>query len=639
VATIKVRSIRGRGWGFLALLVAAGCGSSKNAPTGADAGAAGHVEPSGAGAPSAGAGGDSQEPSAGASAGGTSGAGGEGGSAVGGAGGTVDPCSDGDGVYEGSLEVKGDLAALECLTVVHGDLVIRLGADAPASVENLLLVTGTLSLRNEDDGSGQPLRFELSALSQAGALSIRGLSGVETLAFPALDAVGGDVEFGSNEALAAVDATTLPVLERIHGDLLIGPCRVGGNAPSQTFTCRDNPSLESVELPALTELRDLIVGESTALRTVSAPRLELGRNVQAAQCLPLHNELLDRYGDDYCSTATTLSELSLPMLRSAEAVELMELAQLTHVDLAALESCASITISSEADENVIALELSSLTELDHLYSSEVVETALPLLQTATSLDLPVRGDLNLPELFSVVFLHLQATTALDFDCSVKLPALGSSYPTLALTGEFEAVTCASVTTIDALRVLYGPATSIAFPSLGSAGELSFSGLDELAALDFPVLRAADTISLGSLAALPGIEFPALEEVDVSFDAINVGSTALRAPLLERVDATLMVANAPALTELALPALEEVGGTFILSNVDALTALAVPALVSAGGLRIADNATFSSVDAPALTTLGELNAENNVSWLECNIETLADDFGIECECSGNATCAE
>jgi hypothetical protein len=645
------RVTRRTGWGFGFLLFAVGCSSSSGDLTDFDAaGASGDAEAAGAGGSPvepegvAGSGGVvDQEPNAGASSGGAdAGAGGAGAGAGGadaGAGGVPsDPCTDADGIYQGSLEVGGDLRGLECLTQVNGDLVIRLGADAPETVLGLQVVTGRLALRNEGSGAGRPTSFELRTLERAGSLSVRGLTEVASLAFPALVSVGGDLEIGSNQALLAVDGDTFPELHTVEGDLLIGPCSVGGQAPSETFTCRDNPALARVELVALETVRDLVVGESSALVTLSAPELGELRDLRVAQCLPLHNEQLDRYGDDYCLPVPSIVEVLLPTVSAAERLELMQLSSLARVDLGALANATSLSVSSEggdyADE--LAMDLGSLARIDSLYSQAPTATALPQLKTAGSVDLALRGDVNFPELDSLIFLHLGAHDPLVFDCSVKLPSLGSELPQIALSGEVASVSCPDITSMETLRVLYGPATSVDLRALVTAGEISLQGVNALAEVNLSALETAEQLSFSTAPALSAIELPVLRQVGW-LDAMHVGSAALRAPVLASVGTTFMLSAAPNLTDLALPALGTVGGMFVMNEADAMIELALPALTSVETLRIVGNDALTSVDAPLLATAVSLEALDNAAFPQCDLESLATSLSISCDCSGNAPC--
>ncbi len=613
-----MRGVVGLVQALLPLVLAAACSSSSavktppagtgsNAGVGASAGVGGSAGRGGkagtggtAGTLDPGEGGDSGEGAqGGTSPGGRAGAGGSDAGQSGAAGdGGDDPCTNG-GILEGDIDARGDLEVLRCVVELRGNLWIHLGPELPASVPELERVTGALTLegrgarRVEED---QP--FSLPALESVGSLSVTDWSGAPNLSLPALTHVRGDVRLESSVELETVGGALWPELRTIDRDLLIGACRVIGGFEDETVVCSANASLVSVELPALERVQNVVVGDNPALDALRAPALVSAADLLVGHCLPITNDDLDYFEEDYCKGPTRLHELSLPKLRSADNVRI-RFGLIEALALPALETVSDFEFQSTWGLD-LPLDLSSLRRASLLLLEDLgAGVTVPALVTAMEINLTgtMSDPLSFPALTGVRRLYVSASGLTGFDCATVLPAMAAdAFPNLQLSGaSIASFDCSGVVEFRSLSLTGTSVAVVSLSALTSTSSLDLSG-DELTSVQAPALSSG-SVRVSYAPKLGALVLSALEQSDVLTLGIT-GLTSLELPALRRAgDVNLLGTGA---ASLAFPVLEEVKQLNVAN--ESAAELSLPSL-AAGALQIMDNPGLTRIDLPAFAHLG------------------------------------
>lgn len=166
--------------------------------------------------------------------------------------------SSADRIWFGDLTLRtaADLALLDGIEVVAGDLTIEEVPGGVLSLPALRVVSGWISLGSQDGGvqdAPVPLTsISLPELTRAGGVSLRFAGDLATVALPKL-ARTGDFELTYCDVLTQVNVAALQ-----HASYL----RVYGNA-----------LLTSLAFPALTTAEDFYVGSNERLAALTAPAL------------------------------------------------------------------------------------------------------------------------------------------------------------------------------------------------------------------------------------------------------------------------------------------------------------------------------------------------------------------------------
>jgi hypothetical protein len=289
--------------------------------------------------------------------------------------------------------------------------------------------------------------------------------------------------------------------------------------------------------------------------------------------------------------------------------------------------CTSLTGDLVVDAPGLAAEvrIPALTEVRNLRvigNDLLTGLSLPALAT-------VRGELRVEGNPALAALSLPALATVEGPLGVVgCPALAAlDLPALAAAG--------------GLSVVAAGVTSVSLPRLAAAGGgVSLQADPALAAVDLPVL-ASGLVEVLGCQGLAALQLPALEagglnlqevpalaklaapRLATSNPTVVVGTalTSLDLPALVE-GASLQVHRSPHLAALALPRLARLTDLVVL-ELPALQALSLPALAEvSGSFTVMQDATLSTIDLPALPTVGQyVNVIDNPALPECLVTAL------------------
>jgi|GEM_PF-4494594 len=487
----------------------------------------------------------------------------------------ADPTIHPDGEDAPRDGVDGDCDGADATTLSErahvGDVNLLTEADVTAFCDDYDGVIGDLQLA----GGGLPATLALDCLLEVTGDFVVSADATETLSLPNLWWVGGELRVAGNPALTTLDVSGLRFVDAGLVQL-------------------DNDSLDAPTFGALEEVGELVRvdggGFPELTRIVGDLSLASGMTLNA----------LETVGGSVSIRDGSLTEVSLPSLQTAGAVELQSVGLTTFV----------------------ADELTTITSLSVDLPSMVGPLVLDNL-TAVAGDLDVlagAADVSMTRLVTVggsLGLGHSGVSELDL---ASLETVGGS---ARLGGEdLDAVA------LDALQRVDGPlditCTGCAAVDLGQlttvVGDLSLDMGIHLEALDLGVLSTVEGgFSLTEAHRLRTLALPALEVVqgDATLDdleyleAIDLGA-------LADPGGTVSIVNLPALSTLDLSSLslEAIPGHVIVRDNPLLETLTLGSLGAAsGGLTVESTPLVSELDLSGLTSVGQLTLSGDFTTLD------------------------
>jgi hypothetical protein len=223
-------------------------------------------------------------------------------------------------------------------------------------------------------------------------------------------------------------------------------------------------------------------------------------------------------------------------------------------------------------------------------------------------------ELSLPALTSVETLRIVDNDALT---SVDAPLLATAVSLEALgNAKLATIHLGAVTTLQSLTLYEHASLDYFAPPLTSVGELQLSNgtfapplgchshsiqITHRPYSEYTSARVQGIVTAGSVAVVGAVVGSRLQSV--RFDDLESAET-------------VGIIDNDALLELAFPA---------------------PKTITTR-LALYGNANLSTVDAPVLAKVGEMQAASNVSWSQCDLEAWAASLGVVCTCDSNGACA-
>lgn len=389
--------------------------------------------------------------------------------------------------------------------------------------------------------------------------------------------------------------------------------------------------LANVNLPALTSVGPFVIN-GAPLTTLSLDSLtQVGgdlriQNTQlAALSLPALTTLQERA---YVQYHQALATVSMPSLTSAKALELMDLPQLTSLDLRALTSANRFSLVRAPLLSQDQFQIGPVTQV----SDALVLSGLPWTDVASFAPITSVGTLHLSALALVTlsgFPNLTSAREVWIGSNASLvdiagfPQLGPSINSLQLSGNHE---LAAVSGFPALERIIerlslddnGFVELDDFQALTSIGTISIEGNARLTATTgFASLTTIGSIyvtnnpQLTTLGGFASVEtLPRLQAIQ-NAQLAGVAMPALQTALELDLDAPLISMSFPELTSavvrLANPKLVDVsgvpelrtGGVHITSSTELVT-YSLPKLES-GGMSVSYAPKLTTIDLPALGT--------------------------------------
>jgi hypothetical protein len=560
--------------------------------------------------------------------------------------------ANGDGILEANevtqvAYVCNGQSAVTC-TTLEGSVVIHNSLDwANLVAAGCTRITGTLEI----DAQGAHVLGAPSPLVAVGSLVVSNNNDVlTTLDFPALTTVAGDLMFESNPPEVALQRVSFPSLATVGGTLWVtGSLLTELSFPSLTsvggdFNLLSNAALARLDLPALATVGGrLWIEDSSSLTSLSGmPRLtSLGG-------LLLWN-------------AAALTDISLPALTTAGALEATYVDSLARFDASALVTVASVNLQAPALTDVSLTALTEVTDFLYLTPPVLQGLALPALRSAGQLSIypasslatvdlsaletvgdldlsmyvgggvcqSVLTDLSLPNLVTVNGgFQIMCATALEH---LSLPALET------VSGAFNLSNTVGrgVRELGTYQVviLPGQLQTLSLPSLVSAGSVYVRGESALTTLDVPALSSAGAVYVSQNALLDGVSLPELTILEYPGtpgvgDQLNISDNAVMSsvsvPKLAISYGSIQVANDASLADLTLPALTYVQYDVVVTGNASLASVSMPALTRVDRrATVAGDAALATLDLPVLTSVGtELSIKDNPALPQCQADAIA-----------------
>jgi hypothetical protein len=377
--------------------------------------------------------------------------------------------------------------------------------------------------------------------------------------------------------------------------------------------------LTSVNLPALTTVRDLDVSSTTALTTFSLPALTTISGYLSVQSNTALTSLtlpgLTTIGRDLLvANNSALTSLTLPGLTTFGGYLLVaNNTTLTSFSLPALTTVRTLDVSG--NPALTSLSLPALTtggDVSIEGNAGLVTVNVPALKTvSTSLTIMHNGAYSQCRA-NAILAHLEAFTGRQV-----------SY------GNYEAI-CMPTFLCGSDVWITNDAEMAAFAEQGCtsvAGTLSIIGL-ELTSFSLPALTSVGGLQVNpdllanSSNSLTTFSLPALTTVAGNLSVfLNDVLTSFRLPALTTVGGELNVWGNSALTSFNLPALTTVGGDLVVESNITMTSISLPALNAVSTLSVHDNGALTSLTLPVFTTAASLELYRNVGLVTVNVPAL------------------